>query len=50
MLVIPIGMTRSERVNNERPTGKKLTTVGWDDGGKMGKKLINSNRNLCIDA
>ena len=24
------------------PTGKKYTTVGWDEGGKIGKK-INSN-------
>ena len=24
----------------ERPTGKKHTTVGWDDGGKIGK-IIN---------
>jgi hypothetical protein len=25
---------------NERPTGKKHTNVGWDEGGKMGK-IIN---------
>ena len=24
---------------NERPTGKKHTTVGWDDGGKIGKVI-----------
>ena len=24
-------------VVNERPTGKKHTTFGWDDGGKIGK-------------
>ena len=28
------------RINDERPTGKKHTTVGWDDGGKIGK-IIN---------
>ena len=27
-------------INNERPTGKKHTTVRWDDGGKIGK-IIN---------
>jgi hypothetical protein len=27
-------------VENERPTGKKHTNVGWDDGGKIGK-IIN---------
>ena len=26
-----------EVINNERPTGKKHTNVGWDDGGKIGK-------------
>ena len=26
--------------NNEKPTGKKHTNVGWDDGGKIGK-IIN---------
>jgi hypothetical protein len=24
--------------NNERPTGKKDTTIEWDDGGKAGNK------------
>ena len=30
------------RVNDERPTGKKNTTIEWDDGGKIGdtNKLI----------
>ena len=28
------------RINDERPTGKKHTSVGWDDGGKIGK-IIN---------
>ena len=28
------------RVDDERPTEKKHTTVGWDDGGKIGK-IIN---------
>ena len=28
------------RINDERPTGIKHTTVGWDDGGKIGK-IIN---------
>ena len=28
------------RINDERPTGQKHTTVGWDDGGKIGK-IIN---------
>ena len=27
-------------INDERPTGNKHTTVGWDDGGKIGK-IIN---------
>ena len=27
-------------INNERPTGKKHTNVGRDDGGKIGK-IIN---------
>ncbi len=31
------------RINDERPTGKKHTTVGWDDSGKIGK-IINSFR------
>ena len=26
------------RVNDERPTGKKNTTIEWDDGGKIGNK------------
>ena len=30
------------------PTGKKHATVGWDDGGKIGK--INSNWNLPVGA
>jgi hypothetical protein len=28
------------RINDERPTGNKHTTDGWDDGGKIGK-IIN---------
>ena len=29
-------------INNERPTGNKHTTVGWNDGGKIGTgKIIN---------
>ena len=28
-------------INDERPTGKKHTTVGWDDSGKIGK-IMNS--------
>ena len=28
------------RINDERPTGKKHTNVGWDDGRKIGK-IIN---------
>ena len=28
------------RINNERSTRKKHTTVGWDDGGKI-DKIIN---------
>ena len=27
-------------INDDRPTGKKHTTVGWDDCGKTGK-IIN---------
>jgi hypothetical protein len=27
-------------VNDERPIGKKHTTVGWDDGGKI-DRIIN---------
>ena len=27
--------------NNERPSGKKHTNVGWDDDGKIGE-IINS--------
>ena len=27
------------RIDDERPTGKKHTTVGWDDGGKIGKMI-----------
>jgi len=27
-------------INDERPTGKKHKTVGWDEGGKIGK-IIN---------
>ena len=27
------------RINGERPTGKKHATVGWDDGGKIGKMI-----------
>ena len=30
----------SVRRNNERPTAKKHTYLGWDDGGKIGK-IIN---------
>ena len=26
------------RVNDERPTGKKNTTIKWEDGGKIGNK------------
>ena len=29
---------RGCRVNDERPTGKKNTTIEWDDGGKIGNK------------
>jgi hypothetical protein len=24
-------------INDERPTGKEYKTVGWDNGGKIGK-------------
>ena len=27
-------------INNKRPTGKKHTDIGWDNGGKIGK-IIN---------
>jgi hypothetical protein len=27
-------------INNEKPSEKKHTNVGWDDGGKIGK-IIN---------
>ena len=39
------------RVNEERPTGKKYTTIEWDDGGKIGNKnRINAYWNLPIGA
>ena len=36
-------------INDERPTGKKHTNVGWDDSGKIGKIIINSNLDLIIN-
>jgi hypothetical protein len=35
--------------NNERPTGKKNTTIEWDDGGKIGNKnkLILTGEDGC---
>ena len=29
---------RECHVNDERPTGKKITTTEWDDGGIIGNK------------
>ena len=29
-----LGGVKKFRINDEKPTGKKHTTVGWDDGGK----------------
>jgi hypothetical protein len=35
-----VNTTFSTGINDERPTGKKHTNVGWDNGGKMGK-IVN---------
>ena len=35
-----LGQLHVASINDERPTGKKHTTVRWDDGGKIGK-IIN---------
>ena len=36
------------RINDERPTGKKNTTVGWDDGGKIGKIIIRVSSIISV--
>ena len=35
---IPYKTCSECRVNDERPTGKKNTTIEWNEGGKIGNK------------